>query len=69
MLVSRAYRLLDLNEAASGYEVRAESFLEQFGSRLPEGALAAYLARPDVRRFRQQMLVSSPPSDRARRPS
>lgn len=68
LLAARANRLLDLNEVASGYELRAESSLEQFGRRLPDGALDAYLARPDVRTFRQQTMASSSSSARARRP-
>lgn len=66
LLAARANRLLKLNHVAIGYELRAESFLEQFGRRLPEGGLDAYLARPDVRGFRQQMMADSPSPDGGR---
>lgn len=66
LLAGRASRQLHPDEGAGGYESRAESFLEQFGRGLPEGALDSYLARPDVRRFRQQATVGtqSPSGDR-----
>ena len=66
LLAARANRLLDLQEAARGFELRAESFLEQFGRRLPEGGLDAYLARPDVRGFRQWALAGRPSPDGGR---
>jgi serine/threonine protein kinase/lipopolysaccharide biosynthesis regulator YciM len=54
LLASRTNRLLRFDEVAKSYELRAESFLEQFGRRLPGGALNAYISRSDVRQFRRQ---------------
>jgi serine/threonine protein kinase/Flp pilus assembly protein TadD len=66
LLAAHANRLLDSDEMANGFELRAESFLEQFARRLPQGSPDAYLARPDVRRFRQQMTAGRPSPDRVR---
>jgi serine/threonine protein kinase/Flp pilus assembly protein TadD len=66
LIAARANRLLKLDEVAGGYESRAASLLEQFGRRLPGGAIDTYLARPDVRGFRQERSADTSLSGAAR---